>query len=247
MFKGVTLMSMPDARQGNGQPQDEEFVAELTKVIDEGLRPYLGLYQEGMARAETLLGLATACDASSRDEILRAVVVLTHAYLEDFLRTVAQIYLPLAGEKVLDDVPLAGLSKTGRTEKFTLGKLMRHKGKAVDDVIRESISEFLERSTFNSTTEIAALLEQLGFNAADHNQKFPGISAMIERRHLVVHRADRAKVDDKGNSVLRPISAHEVHLWVNATSAFITGMISMISARKVVKFLETNRPLRKKT
>jgi hypothetical protein len=63
-----------------------------------------------------------------------------------------------------------------------------HRGKSVDEVIHESVSEYLEHSNFNSTTEIASLLETLGLDISGQRDYFPQLDAMIQRRHLIVHR-----------------------------------------------------------
>ena len=56
--------------------------------------------------------------------------------------------MPTADEETLNKIPLAGAS--GRAEKFQLGRLAEHRGKKVDDVIRESVEAYMERSTLNS-------------------------------------------------------------------------------------------------
>jgi hypothetical protein len=77
-------------------------------------------------------------------DILRAGVVLLHASLEDFLRSLAAVFLPAAEEKVLDSIPLVGTVQTGHPEKFFLGKLAVHRGKKVDNVIAESVKKYLD-------------------------------------------------------------------------------------------------------
>jgi hypothetical protein len=77
------------------------------------------------------------------DESLRAVVVLLHASLEDALREIVRLKLPKCPTEVLDEVPLVGASSTGQPRKFRLGELSRHQGKTVDELIQESIDEFL--------------------------------------------------------------------------------------------------------
>ena len=59
--------------------------------------------------------------------------------------------LPIANEDAPNDVPLVGGS--GRSEKFQLGKLARHRGKKIDDVIRESVAAYMERYTFNNVLQ----------------------------------------------------------------------------------------------
>ncbi len=67
--------------------------------------------------------------------------------------------MPLAAEETLNKIPLVGTS--GRAEKFQLGKLAEHRGKKIDVVIKESVAGYMERSTFNSVTEIITFLESV--------------------------------------------------------------------------------------
>jgi DNA-binding PadR family transcriptional regulator len=169
-------------------------------------------------------------DQTVAQDVLRAAVVLNHAYLEDMLRTLANNLLSEGDESVLNQVPLSGLG-TGRAEKFLLGKLAKHRGKTVDAVIRESVSEHVERSTYSDTREIAQLLTQVGFKVSDHNAHFPMIQEMVERRHLIVHRADRVKAPDSETYTLGPIQAAEVNKWLQATVAFIQSLMQPLFLR----------------
>src|SRR5204863_301692 len=138
------------------------------------------LAKEAFSRLSRLIE-ASREGTSTSDDILRAVVVLTHAYLEDFLRTIATRLLPVADEKTLNQVPLVGCA--GDKGKFTLGKLAQYRGKMVDDVLRASVEEYLERSNFNSTTEIVSLLEDrlgLVLEASEKEKDLPLLNRMIQ-------------------------------------------------------------------
>jgi hypothetical protein len=183
----------------------------LTRASEVHFKPYVKMIVEGLQRGMNLVSQAGKGDKETAAEILRAVVVLNHAYLEDFLRNVARWLMPIAGEDALNKIPLAG--STGRAEKFQLGKLAEHRGKKVDDVIRESVEAYMERSTFNNVTEIMSFLDSVNVKLPSREeidsspsevQRLPiggddlGIlDAMIKRRHHIVHRADRAKTGDR--------------------------------------------------
>ena len=189
----------------------------LFALLNEDLRPYLRDRDELISRLERLVNLAkTVPEQSERGDILRSVVVFTHAYLEDFLRTLGRHFLPVANRDALNEVPLAG---TKDRSKFQLADLEQHLGKSVREVIRESVDQHLERSTFNSTDEIAALLEKLSFKVSLHDKYFPNLNAMIRRRHTIVHRADRIANDDTSYQ-LQPIEAEQVMSWVVTTRDF---------------------------
>lgn len=159
--------------------------------------------------------------SGATQDILRAAVVLIHAQLEEFLRTMARTLLPEGDEACLNEIPLAGLG--GRKERFLLGKLVQHRGKKVEEVLRASVSEYLERSNYNSTTEIANLLATLGFDVAGHDKQFATIQQMIERRHTIVHRADRFE-DANSIPALQPIKTEEVSDWLRATQEFMFSL-----------------------
>jgi hypothetical protein len=138
--------------------------------------PYIG---ESLDRVIGLLTQEATGEAGAYDDVVRAAVVLTHAYLEDFLRTMARTLLPVASEGVLDDIPLAG-SGSSRPAKFSLGALARHRGRTVEDVINDSVSEYLERSNSNNTTEIVSFLKDLDITLpAEASEKLPELDRMI--------------------------------------------------------------------
>ena len=115
---------------------------------------------------------------------------------------------------------------------------MQHKGKLVDDLLRDSVFEYLERSNYNSTEEIARLLETLGFKVSEHNKFFPEIQQMIERRHQIVHRADFFE----GGSItsLQPISLEDAPRWSSATHELMYSLISPLLQK--LSALEVKKP-----
>ncbi len=212
----------------------ERLQARIDATFKEEMAPYLDRIIKNFNRTSRLLEDSKRVrkdSPESADDILRAIVVFLHASLEDFLRTVSQSLLPLAGESALNAIPLAGLS--GRSEKFQLGRLVAHKGKLVDDVIRESVSEYLERSNYNNVGEIALLLETLGFNVAEHNKEFPQIQSMMQRRHQIVHRADESKMPFFGNYDVQSIDPDEVWQWLRAVQGFMAHLCTPIFLKKL--------------
>jgi hypothetical protein len=219
-----------------GFPPAEVF-EKFQQAVMKDMEPYLKDVNEGFDRVLNLLSVATAHPVpvqekelrkseSASQDIMRSAVVLTHAYLEDFLRTLGKNFLPIAAESTLNTIPLVGLNENGRPEKFFLGKLARHRGKLVDEVIRESISEHLGRTSFNSVTEVVTFLTQLGFGLTPEGRELlPAIDAMIRRRHLIVHHADRieGQVQRLGSDVFE---------WLGATRLFLQTLLTPIASKK---------------
>lgn len=205
-------------------------------------KPHAERMKAGLERVAALIAAAKSglhandpLEKNAQDDILRAAVVLLHAHLEDHLRSVASALLLTGDENCLNAIPLAGVS--GRPEKFLLGRLVQHKGKLVDDLLRESVSEYLERRTFSDTDEIAQTLEALGVDISKVSSTFPEIQRMMERRHQIVHRADRIREDDP--TVLAAISPDEVEVWMKATKIFLQSMLLQLGPKLIIEFTKT--------
>lgn len=220
---------------------------ELAKaIVAQTIKPYIERAKGGLERTAALIAFANrALDTSDPrqrnvvEDILRAVVVLIHAHLEDFLRTLAGALLPEGDESCLNGIPLAGIP--GRPEKFLLGKLVHHKGKLVDAVLRESVSAYLERRTFNNTEEISQTLEAIGVDVSKVDRTFPAIQEMMKRRHQIVHRADRIEENDP--TKLAAIGADEIDLWIQATLDFMSSLLIEVTA-KLLPLSEAGRKIR---
>ncbi|MGB9236201.1 MAG: HEPN domain-containing protein [Terriglobales bacterium] len=225
--------------------EQKEITASFEALVRQEMEPYIKHVTENHKRTLRLIRMYTArlgklglvkTRRDGSEDILRAVVVLTHASLEDFLRTVAGLFLPYADEKILDGIPLAGLG--GRPEKFFLGKLTKHRGKTVDDVIQESVSQHLNRETYGNIREIDILLKSIGIDSSTYEASFPKIAAMIERRHQIVHRADMVKEDRSKDSRIEPIAASEVLQWSQAVHEFMLILFPHIFSKRIELQLE---------
>lgn len=204
---------------------------EFAQQMGARLLPYFSRLADNVNTVSRLVKLSGE-DLKEREvgqDILRAAVVFTHANLEDFLRTLASEFLPIGDENCLKEIPLAGTGGFGRSEKFVMGQLAQHRGKTVDEVLRQSVSEYLSRSNYNNTTEIAQLLTKLGFKAEQLNEEFPTIEQMMQRRHQIVHRADRTNVS--GLPVAVPIERSQVEAWLQATYNFTARLILPVMQR----------------
>ena len=160
-------------------------------------------------------------------DVLRAATVLLHATLEEFLRGVSAWKLPQASEDVLDGIPLVG---SQRHEKYTLGKLASHRGKSVDGLISESVGAYLQRTNYNSTHEICSLLDSVGVQLDPLRPHLPTLGEFLERRHLIVHRADRDDRPGRGYHRARSIGRKALNRWVETVVMFAAAICSQLDA-----------------
>jgi hypothetical protein len=216
-------------------PSEHDLSAQLIvylEHINDNLRRtgWLISVADAIKTNPSILGNSVGVIPATGDEhedLLRAAVILTHAYLEDFLRMLGRTLLPLASKEVLDEIPLTG---TGRqAQKFFLGSLMRHLDKAVEQVVQESADEYLDNYTFNNGTQVMQFLAKLGIKV---DSDLTTLNQMIQRRHSIAHRGDkvRSKISEKYE--MQPISALDVIDWVKATNDFVNSVVRLVIEQK---------------
>ncbi len=221
-------------------PPEEE--ANLNRVLN-GIEIQMSRMGYNSARIARLIGIykrsSPAADGDASD-ILRAAIVLLHASLEDYLRAVAVAYLPFTSPEVLNDVPLAGQARE-RAEKFLLGSLAPFRGQTVDQIITLSISNYLERTTFNNCREIARLVESLRVDLSRVQTFFPELDALMVRRHQIVHRADL--LDPAVREIrIDPITPEDVEKWAKNATEFAQTLTKVLSANEIQSLVDrTNR------
>ncbi|MGD0227253.1 MAG: HEPN domain-containing protein [Terriglobia bacterium] len=151
----------------------------------------LGVIKLSFSDVSVLRGIEPFQTDGVRADILRTTVVFLHATFEDFLRTIARQRIAIVkSQEVLDKIPLVGVSKSGRAEKFYLGALNAHRGKTVDQLIRESVENYLDETSFASIRAIDEVLRQAGLDTAPFKFLYADIDQMVQRRHRIVHEAD---------------------------------------------------------
>lgn len=219
-------------------PISDDELEEFSHSVAEKILPHANRIAENLKRVSHLVEmyaeltiLRAERSESDATDILRAAVVLLHASLEDFLRDLSVVHLPQATEEVLNTISLAGVNDTGRPEKFLLGRLAAHRGKTVDEVIRESVEQHLSRSNYNNSREIAALLRNIGVDTSWLDTSFADLDAMMQRRHQIVHRADRVDGTPVDTAVTASISSDVVHGWTTATLALMGGVLAQLSLK----------------
>jgi len=147
-------------------------------------------------------------------DVLRASVVLLHATFEDMCRTIERELLPFASEDVVNEIPLVGTARHGRPEKFFLGKLVSHRGRTVHEVIARSVEAHLDRVSYNSIEEFCVFLTRVDFCKTPFEPLFPQLASLMNRRHHIVHQADRSEQRGRGHQQAKSLSREAVRGWI---------------------------------
>jgi len=146
-----------------------------------------------------------------QSDVLRAAVVFLHASLEDLLRSTLAHTLPYADRSVLSDLNLR-LHDDVRGTKFLVADLVELRGLAVDEVIENAIERFLETTNFSHIDAVDWALKASGLHANEIlGAHRAGLAALISRRHLIAHRADRHPSPQATGAA--PISKQQVEAW----------------------------------
>jgi hypothetical protein len=158
-------------------------------------------------------------------DLLRGAVVLLHASFEDLLRGLCEWKMPAASPEVLSEVPLLGAR--GKT-RFGLSDLSAFRGKTVDEVINQSVREFLEKSSFNHPGDVKAALQTIGFVPDPVGPSASALAAMMARRHWIAHRADRNPGRERGHHAVRSLASSTVTRWIDTVGRLRNDVLSRI-------------------
>ena len=213
-----------------------------TEAMGKYIYEQLDQFSRNMQRSKMLVALYNTIAKDHPDsksihatDILRAAVVFMHAALEEFLRSLVISTFPFADAETLNQIPLAGLSRSGRPEKFFLGELVQYRELSVAEVIDRSLREHVSRQSFNSRGDLLAVIKTLGLRENDVRKVLPKVEAMLLRRHQIVHRADKPIPIDQQWIRATSLSPRHVASWNEATSQFVA--IALTGAL-VTKFLK---------
>jgi hypothetical protein len=199
---------------------------------DEVLDQIIDRFFRNINRVDHLLGLFGRLDNQiagrrpvNSTDVLRAAVILLHASLEDFLRSLGKWLLPTANPGVLETIPIVTGVERDRKKSISLGDLAQYRGESIDDFLSNAVSLYLDQRSFNSITEICIFLELINFDINPLRHLFYDLQSMIERRHHIVHQADRNPRHGRGQHVTRSIGATQVESWLHAVEEFAEVII----------------------
>ena len=166
----------------------------------------------------------------SDTDILRAGVVFLHSTVEEYLRTIIRrrkISLLKSNESwkdVLRDVSLPGKNSGKSTAaKIELNELFEYKDKNVMDLILEAVNEKVDYLTFNNYSQIVSSLDLVGIKLPDKGKEIDceSINSYIERRHKIVHEADKNEIAGKGNYRTQSINSNQLKKWIEAAKVLV--------------------------
>jgi hypothetical protein len=190
------------------------------------------LLDENLGRVDNLVSLYGEPTPGRRKvhdtDLLRAALVLLHASMEDYLRSLLLWKIGEFDEEALNKYGFPNGTKRPPT-KITLGELSAHRGKTVDDLIEDAVKSHLEEfQSFNDLGEVKRALKQCGIGHEEvEDFNFGELPAMISRRHNIVHKADRNDAaGGQGNHKTKSISKPTVVNYVQAVKElrdFVTG------------------------
>lgn len=196
-----------------------------TSIIDD----LMITYDNNLGRVRNLLKIYDTLKKRGRSKVinsdlLRVAVVLLHATLEDFLRTVMKELLPEKGK--LDKIPLYS-EDYKNLPKFTLADLSKYRDLSVEDVITNSVHHYLNKQSYNNATEIMAAIRSVNISTNKKMQQYCSkIEVMVQRRHHIVHQADKQDKTGQGNFKVKSISYKNVSNWIDDVDKFITEIIN---------------------
>jgi hypothetical protein len=87
------------------------------------------------------------------------------------------------------NIPLVGKR---RGEKFVLGDLTPHRDLKVKELIRLSVKEHFDASSFSEVSHVEGLLRDVNISSKRIDATLPLLGRLMERRHRIVHNVDRS-------------------------------------------------------
>ena len=189
-------------------------------------------FQANLARVRNLLAIYVAAYGKGRGrrgvhdtDLLRAAVMLLHGTFENLLRSLAEWKLPTARAESLAEIPLAG---TKRGARIGLQELAGFRGRTVDEVIEDSVREYLERSNYNHPGEVKTMLERIGIDPGIVDGYSAELAVMMMRRHWIAHRADRNPKRGSGQHPVKSLSTSTVNRWLGAVERCSQDILSQL-------------------
>ena len=161
--------------------------------------------------------------AVNHTDILRAALVLLHASLEDYLRSLLIWKIDTFDKDYLNGGNFS-IGNNNHQNRIYLGDLscFRETDKSIAELITDSVRHHLENNkSFSNLGEVKGALIQSGISKAEVDQHdFGKLFTMIKRRHDIVHKADRNEKDrGQGNHRTKSLKKAHVEDYINSVEA----------------------------
>ena len=82
------------------------------------------------------------------------------------------------------------------------------------EVIARSVEAHLDHMSYNSIEEFCAFLTRVGFCKNPFEPLLPHLSSLMNRRHHIVHQADRSEKQGRGHQQAKSLSREAVRGWI---------------------------------
>lgn len=181
--------------------------------------------EENLERVRHLVSIyeSRGTDEKSRGkhdaDLLRAAVVLLHAALEDFVRSLVAWKLPISAPETI------GKSRL----QVPLEQILSKRDQSVDSIVRETIDELLSRRTYNNKDDVANALKSIGLETS--KLKIAELEVAMTRRHKIVHRADRGSEHESAK--INSIQASFVLKWISNVDEFTRVVLQQVGGEDV--------------
>lgn len=154
---------------------------------------------------------------------------MLHASLEDVLRSMEKA-------RFLDPAAPPERFVELKVPSFDVKELLPFRGKSVADIqvkgrsvdahIEDAVESYLDRSNYNSTDQVAAIIERHGLDIRPLRPHLGSLSALMRRRHRIAHRADQNPASGRGHHQALPLLPATARAWratVEAIGSAILG------------------------
>lgn len=195
-----------------------------------------GEFAENISRASNLIEASKRLVAQNIDDIepandvLRAAVVFLHSSLEEIIRNLYLHRLPSSGAESLNKVPFASHEPSHRPKNILLGDLLEYQGQFIENVIRESINQYVNTLNINNANQLVDCLKLANIPLESLKIFLEPLDSLMKRRHQIVHQMDRTNELDPLASPINSIDANIVSAWSAALYGFATALFEIVPA-----------------
>ena len=217
--------------------------------VDTLTRRFTGNMRRCQALLEAVENIRTDPRISSVvDDMVRSVVVLLHATLEDLLRTVLSIHYRRAPESL----NLQSRNVAVSAAKIWLDLLEKNRefrddpeneemrSMSIDEYIESVIARTLSRKSYTDTDQIGGFLTETGLEIPDREKRayLADISSLMARRHRIVHNAD---LDPAEALLPNSIDQQDVDRWLTSILEFGNTLLGKLSSAEFYRELRESQ------